>query len=137
MTFGFVMFDGGALIFRKLSETAAEKRRHIFDELIREYGSVESIPLEAWREVLPIESYRVCRLNGMETINSGKYTKNHTPGTYTCICCGTDLFSSYDKYGTLGWLSFSRSIGKDKNIDRVTGSIKGTTELCCKTVSHI
>jgi hypothetical protein len=73
--YGPVMFEG-TLIFRKLSETNAEKRRYIFKELIREYGSVESIPNEAWKSILPNESFRVTRLNVMESCQSGKYIKN-------------------------------------------------------------
>jgi peptide-methionine (R)-S-oxide reductase len=133
MTLSVDMFNG-ALIFRKLSETSAEKRRHIFDQLVRQYGSAESIPLEAWRSILPTESYRVCRLNGMESIN-GTLTKNYLPGSYSCICCGSDLFDAKDKYGMLGWLSFSRC--NEQNIIRVPDDRYGLkrTEVCCKTVS--
>jgi peptide-methionine (R)-S-oxide reductase len=125
------------LIFRKLSETQADKRKFVYNCLLRQYGSLDLIPLEAWREVLPKESYRVCRLNGMESIGSGTLTKNHLPGIYSCICCGAELFDSNDKYGSMGWLSFCRSIGSDKNVERVPDMRYETKriEIQCKNVS--
>lgn len=100
------MFIGGVLVdgtvsYRKLSETSSQKRRVIFDHLVQEYGSVESIPLEAWRKVLDPESFRVTRLCLAESCHSGKYINNCLPGIYSCICCGSGLFDSLDKYGTI------------------------------------
>lgn len=137
-----VMFDG-ALVFRKLSESNSQKKRQLFDQLVHVYGSAENIPLEAWREVLSPESFRVTRLNLPESSHSGALTKNMAPGNYSCYCCGADLFQSIDKFGLSGYLTFSRSIAKDKNIERVPDTrygmkrVEARCKQCCAHLGHV
>ena len=62
---------------------------------------------QEWRQQLTPEQYHVAREKGTEQAFSGKYHDNKAAGTYSCVCCGTELFSSDTKYesGT-GWPSF-------------------------------
>ncbi|HEV3162967.1 MAG TPA: peptide-methionine (R)-S-oxide reductase MsrB [Isosphaeraceae bacterium] len=62
-----------------------------------------------WAKVLTEAQFLVTRRKATEPAFSGKYVHSKTPGTFTCICCGADLFSSKAKFesGT-GWPSFWR-----------------------------
>lgn len=73
----------------------------------RREASPEERSDEEWKERLSAQEYRVARKGGTERAFSGRYWDTKAPGIYRCVCCGTPLFSSRDKYesGT-GWPSF-------------------------------
>jgi peptide-methionine (R)-S-oxide reductase len=59
------------------------------------------------REKLSDEQYAVTQNKGTERAFTGKYVDHKQDGTYRCICCGSDLFSSTHKYDSgSGWPSF-------------------------------
>ena len=61
------------------------------------------------KEKLSDEEYFVTQNKGTEAPFSGKYLDNKQNGTYKCICCNNDLFSSKHKYDSKsGWPSFFR-----------------------------
>lgn len=68
---------------------------------------------EDWQKTLTAEQYHICRLGGTERPFSGEYWDAKMRGTYLCICCGAELFSSSTKFesGT-GWPSFFAPIDK-------------------------
>ena len=62
---------------------------------------------EEAKKRLSDEQYNVCFLKGTEPPFSGKYYNNHDPGTYVCVACGQELFSSDTKFDSgTGWPSF-------------------------------
>ena len=64
-----------------------------------------------YKALLTPEEYRVTREGGTEVPNTGEYCSLFKDGTYLCICCGTPLFSSEEKYDSgSGWPDFTRAI---------------------------
>lgn len=62
---------------------------------------------DEWREELTPEQYRILRMKGTEAPGSGEYLNVTDKGTYACVGCGVDLFSSDAKYHSgCGWPSF-------------------------------
>lgn len=63
---------------------------------------------QEWRAQLSEEQYRVTREHGTERPWTGEYCEAHEAGLYACVCCGTELFDSRQKFesGT-GWPSFT------------------------------
>ena len=68
----------------------------------------ETNPTEAeLKAKLSEEQFRVTQESGTEPAFTGEYYANKDLGMYRCICCGTELFSSADKYDSgTGWPSF-------------------------------
>jgi peptide methionine sulfoxide reductase msrA/msrB len=66
---------------------------------------------EEWQQLLTPEQYRVTRQHGTEKPFSGEYCEIYSPGIYNCVCCGTELFDSTQKFNSLsGWPSFTEPV---------------------------
>lgn len=88
---------------------------------------------QEWREQLTPEQYRVTRKAGTERPFTGEYYDTKEPGVYTCVCCGTPLFSSDTKYesGT-GWPSFWAPIDPENvELRSDTSLFMRRTEVVC------
>ena len=65
------------------------------------------------KEKLSDEEFFVTQNKGTEAPFSGKYLDNKENGTYKCICCDNELFSSEHKYDSnSGWPSFFNVISQ-------------------------
>lgn len=90
---------------------------------------------EEWRKILTPEQYRILRQAGTERSNGPVYSefKHQGGGTYFCAGCGTELFSSKEKFDShCGWPSFYDP-SKAKNIKTSTDYHLGyaRTEVRC------
>ena len=57
-------------------------------------------------DLTPEQRY-VTQDHGTEPAFSGKYNDTKTEGSYNCVCCGEELFSSSSKFDSgTGWPSF-------------------------------
>jgi len=69
---------------------------------------------QEWRETLTPEQYRITRERGTERAFTGQYWDCHDAGTYRCVACGAELFSSETKYDSgSGWPSFWKPLEPD------------------------
>jgi peptide-methionine (R)-S-oxide reductase len=93
-----------------------------------------------WRAELTPEQYQITRRHGTERPFTGKYLHCKDDGTYTCACCGAELFRSADKFDSgSGWPSFLR-MGNSANIRTRTDTGHGmvrTEVLCACCDAHL
>lgn len=97
-----------------------------------------------WKAKLTPEQYRVLRQKGTETPGTGKFLDHDVNGTYTCVACGAELFTSDTKYestmpGLIGWPSFSEAATNEALVltpDNTLGMSR--TEVTCSNCgSHL
>ena len=84
---------------------------------------------QEWRTQLTHEQFRVTRQHGTERPFSGEYCESYDPGVYGCVCCGTSLFDSTEKFesGT-GWPSFTQPLN-DNSIKYIMDSSFGMVRI--------
>ena len=90
---------------------------------------------DEWKALLTPEQFKIARLKDTEISFSGELCSAHDPGSYSCVCCGTELFDSTIKFesGT-GWPSFTQPI-KENAIKYDADNSFGMTrvEVMCNT----
>jgi peptide-methionine (R)-S-oxide reductase len=95
---------------------------------------------EEWKQKLSPEEFQVARQKGTERAFSGRYWNNHDPGMYRCVCCGTELFQSDQKFDSgTGWPSFTAP-AKEENVQTERDSSHFMTRvevLCAKCDAHL
>ncbi len=95
---------------------------------------------EYWKGKLSEMEYYVAREKGTERPFTGEYWNFFEKGTYSCVCCGTNLFESDSKFASsCGWPSFFDSKYKD-NIEfknDYSHNMIRTEVLCKKCGAHL
>lgn len=124
-------------------EAGAEPGRiRIYSAGRKEYVMVEKVRRTEteWKDRLTPAQFQITRQKGTERAFTGKYWNHDEPGTYRCVCCGTDLFRSETKFesGT-GWPSFSAPVAEENvrtEQDRSWFTTR-TEVLCSRCDAHL
>jgi peptide-methionine (R)-S-oxide reductase len=93
-----------------------------------------------WRRLLTPDQFRVTRQKGTELACSGEFWKYKGKGVYACVCCGTVLFRSGEKFesGT-GWPSFFAPVSPLNVRTEEDDSLfmRRTEVLCARCGAHL
>lgn len=93
-----------------------------------------------WRKQLSKEAYKVLREKGTEHAYTGIYWDHHKRGTYNCVGCGNELFSSAHKFDSgTGWPSFYKPVEEKRILtesDVSYGMIR-TEVMCARCGGHL
>ena len=90
---------------------------------------------ERYRDKLTPMQFEVTRNKATERPFTGEYWDTTEDGTYLCVCCGEELFSSETKYDSMcGWPSFYEPLVNEQieeEEDTTLGMVR--TEVICKS----
>lgn len=96
-----------------------------------------------WHELLTPQQFHVAREKGTERAHSSQMCDLFEPGQYNCVCCGTLLFDSAEKFqsGT-GWPSFTQAVAPDVvayHADNSYGQVRieVTCNICDGHLGHV
>jgi peptide-methionine (R)-S-oxide reductase len=98
---------------------------------------------EQWQDKLTPEQFAICRLKGTEPPFTGKYADCKKEGIYHCVCCGSPLFDSDNKYDSgSGWPSFWDVLSKDSVAEQSDSShgmrrVEVTCKSCGAHLGHV
>lgn len=93
-----------------------------------------------WQRELTPEQYRVTRCQGTERAFTGPYWNEKAPGVYLCVCCGTPLFDSDQKYDSgSGWPSYWAPIASDRvsEHDDLSHGMRRVEARCAACDAHL
>jgi peptide-methionine (R)-S-oxide reductase len=95
-------------------------------------GDLRNVSHERWRELLPVDRYRVLFEEATEPAGSSPLDKQYGDGTYICAACYQPLFDSADKFDSgTGWPSFVRPLEGAMGTKRDFRLIWARTEYHC------
>jgi len=93
-----------------------------------------------WKKILTPQQYHVTRCKGTEPPFTGEYWDSHEKGTYRCVCCGAELFSSDSKFDShCGWPSYTSPLD-EQDIRAESDSSLGMMRvevLCSQCNAHL
>lgn len=92
------------------------------------------------KDRLTPEQYEVTQNKGTERAFTGRYVDHKDDGTYRCVVCGNELFSSEHKYDSgSGWPSFWLPLAGE-NVRTVTDRSHGMVRdevVCSRCGAHL
>ena len=95
----FLVSAGGlAVAFLPSLYPAPERKAPVVAPPIKQDRPVEDEKDAEYFKKLTAEQYHVTREKGNERPFTGKYWDYKEDGVYNCVCCGTTLFDSADKF---------------------------------------
>jgi len=97
-------------------------------------------PTDDLRARLTPEQFYVTQQKGTEAPFTGIYNKHHEKGTYHCIVCGAELFTSESKFDSgCGWPSFYAAANDeivDTQVDTSHGMVREEI-ICSQCGAHL
>jgi len=93
---------------------------------------------EEWRKLLTPIQYNILREAGTDRPFSGKLWNNKEKGTYSCVACGNQLFSSKAKFDSgTGWPSLFAPLSEESVLIKpIPSGIDGSEVLCASCEGH-
>jgi peptide-methionine (R)-S-oxide reductase len=95
---------------------------------------------DEWKRELTPMQYAVLRQGHTERAFTGEHWNRKEDGTYVCAGCGTELFTSADKYDSgCGWPSYTRAIveGRIEELQDTSHGMVRTEVRCSKCGGHL
>ena len=92
------------------------------------------------RDRLSDEQYKITQNKGTERPFTGEYVDNKEDGTYNCVCCGAELFSSEHKYDSgSGWPSFWQPAAAEavEAVEDASHGMVRTEVTCSRCDAHL
>ena len=96
-----------------------------------------------WKEQLTEEAFKVTRKAGTERAFTSELNKNKTEGVYSCVCCGSELFTSKTKFDSgTGWPSFyapskSENVKDKKDFSHFMVRTETVCAVCDAHLGHV
>ncbi|MEO1720667.1 MAG: peptide-methionine (R)-S-oxide reductase MsrB [Pseudomonadota bacterium] len=93
-----------------------------------------------WKSKLSAEAYNVTRKHATERAFTSPLNDEKRDGVYACVCCGTPLFSSEDKFDSgTGWPSYTQPIADDIVGEKTDRSffMTRTEAHCARCKAHL
>ena len=93
-----------------------------------------------WLAQVGKEVFDVARKGETEPAFTGAYYATKNAGLYRCACCGTDLFSSVDKFDSgTGWPSFGNPVSliNIRTKDDHSFGMERIEVLCARCNAHL
>lgn len=94
-----------------------------------------------WKKELTPDQYYILREKGTERPGTGEYNTFSEKGAYACAGCGTELFTSDQKFNShCGWPSFDNNIAGGDRVKQIPDYSHGmirTEIVCTKCGGHL
>ena len=93
-----------------------------------------------WKAQLSPEQYQITRRKGTEPAFTGEYWDNHEQGVYRCVCCGTALFGSGEKFDSgSGWPSYWQPLDPEavRTEEDLSHLMRRTEVMCASCDAHL